>query len=31
VKPGLAYSAIDDYAYTIITPEQKVHVHDLKG
>jgi len=31
VKPGLAYSAIDDYAYTIITPEQKVHVHDLNA
>jgi hypothetical protein len=31
VKPGLTYGATDDYSYNIVTPEQKVHVHDLNA
>jgi hypothetical protein len=31
VQGGLTYGATDDYSYNIITPEQKVHVHDLNA
>jgi hypothetical protein len=31
VKGGLTYGATDDYSYNIVTPEQKVHVHDLNA
>ena len=31
VKPGLTWGATDDYCYNIVTPEQKVHVHDLNA
>jgi hypothetical protein len=31
IKPGLTYGATDDYSYNIVTPDQKVHVHDLNA
>jgi hypothetical protein len=31
IRPGLTYGATDDYSYNIVTPEQKVHVHDLNA
>jgi hypothetical protein len=31
IQPGLTYGATDDYSYNIVTPEQKVHVHDLNA
>jgi hypothetical protein len=31
VKPGVTWGATDDYCYNIVTPEQKVHVHDLNA
>ncbi len=31
VKRGLTWGATDDYSYNIITPEQRVHVHDLNA
>ncbi|MFM9058698.1 MAG: DUF1501 domain-containing protein [Planctomycetaceae bacterium] len=31
VKPGFTYGATDDYSYNIVTPSEKVHVHDLNA
>jgi hypothetical protein len=31
IQPGLTYGATDDYSYNIVTPDQKVHVHDLNA
>jgi len=31
VQGGLTWGATDDYCYNIVTPEQKVHVHDLNA
>jgi len=31
VKGGLTWGTTDDYSYNIVTPEQKVHVHDLNA
>ena len=31
VQGGLTWGATDDYSYNIVTPEQKVHVHDLNA
>jgi hypothetical protein len=31
VRPGLTYGGTDDYCYNIVTPDQKVHVHDLNA
>ena len=31
VRGGLTWGATDDYSYNIVTPEQRVHVHDLNA
>jgi len=31
VRPGLTWGATDDYCYNIVTPDQRVHVHDLNA
>ena len=31
IRGGLTWGATDDYSYNIVTPEQKVHVHDLNA
>jgi gamma-glutamylcyclotransferase (GGCT)/AIG2-like uncharacterized protein YtfP len=31
VRPGLTYGGTDDYCYNIVTPDEKVHVHDLNA
>jgi hypothetical protein len=31
VKRGVTWGETDDYSYNIVTPEQKVHVHDLNA
>ncbi|MFM8414934.1 MAG: DUF1501 domain-containing protein [Planctomycetota bacterium] len=31
VKQGLTWGATDDYSYNIVTPDQRVHVHDLNA
>ena len=31
VQGGLTWGTTDDYSYNIVTPEQKVHVHDLNA
>ena len=31
IQPGLTYGTTDDYSYNIVTPDQKVHVHDLNA
>jgi len=31
VKGGLTWGTTDDYSYNIVTPDQKVHVHDLNA
>ncbi len=31
VNGGLTWGETDDYSYNIVTPEQKVHVHDLNA
>jgi hypothetical protein len=31
VKPGVTWGETDDYSYNIVTPDQKVHVHDLNA
>jgi hypothetical protein len=31
IKPGLTWGTTDDYSYNIVTPNEKVHVHDLNA
>jgi hypothetical protein len=31
IKPGITWGATDDYSYNIVTPSEKVHVHDLNA
>ena len=31
IRGGLTWGTTDDYSYNIVTPEQKVHVHDLNA
>ena len=31
VRGGLTWGATDDYCYNVVTPNQKVHVHDLNA
>jgi hypothetical protein len=31
VRGGLTWGETDDYSYNIVTPNQKVHVHDLNA
>jgi Protein of unknown function (DUF1501) len=31
IKAGTVYGTTDDFSYNTITPDQKVHVHDLNA
>ncbi|MFM7184095.1 MAG: DUF1501 domain-containing protein [Planctomycetota bacterium] len=31
IAPGLTWGATDDFSYNIVTPDQRVHVHDLNA